>query len=146
MSTIHSVSYQDFGYDTFLHTLSQGAVHVAPVSCLASLQIFIRDCLTLWTIMAIVKQTHTHSNGCVLIECNTVLISVELLSRLGDSALLFYRIVVTSLEKCHGARKTFILLFICFLFSSQNEPNGPTGLPVIHIGLEGNGQIQKELL
>ncbi|XP_060766787.1 pleckstrin homology domain-containing family A member 6 isoform X2 [Neoarius graeffei] len=32
------------------------------------------------------------------------------------------------------------------LSESQNEPNGPTGLPVIHIGLEGNGQIQKELL
>ncbi|XP_046730656.1 pleckstrin homology domain-containing family A member 6 isoform X7 [Silurus meridionalis] len=29
---------------------------------------------------------------------------------------------------------------------SQNEPNGPAGLPVIHTHLEENGQIQKELL
>lgn len=90
--------------------------------------------------------THTQLNNCVLIQCNTVLLTVELLSKLDGFALVFYRIVVTSLGKCHGACKTFILLFICFLLSSQNEPSGPAGLPVIPTRLEENGQIQKDLL
>ncbi|KAI4894973.1 hypothetical protein NFI96_028735, partial [Prochilodus magdalenae] len=50
-------------------------------------------------------------------------------------------------EKCDDAyRSIFTLRCLCFVFSSQNDPNGPVGHPVIPTRLEENGQFQKTLL